>query len=701
MLNRLVVALTLFAATTYAASPDCTIHRDTWGVPHIFGATDADVVFGYGYAQAEDNFPQLEDNYIHAIGRAAEINGEADVAFDVAVRAFEIEKLSKDEYTKAPANMRRLYDAYVAGVNLFISKHPKAPRLLTHIEPWYPLTLYRYMYYLREFFPQTGIAAKDVAVMALAARDNGSNAFAIAPSKTAGGHAMLFLNPHQPFFGLNQFYEAHLKSEHGLNFSGFGKFGLPLPYIGHNASLGWTVTNNYPDIQDLYAESFDDPDHPLVYRYGNGHRTAVAWTSTVGVKTTGGREERTVQLLKTHHGPVVAIRDGKRLAVRLARIEEGGWFEQVYAMLRSQSLAEFKRAVGRLAMAYHNITYADRKGNILYIYSGAIPRRSPRFDWTKPVDGASPATEWQGYFKLSELPQVLNPPAGFTQNCNSSPFLTTSSTPLPSPLPAYATAAEIDTPRAKTARKLLSAAKSITLSDLARLAFDTSVGEAASEVPLILSEWERLRATDANRAEHLREPVEMIRQWNQVSTTDSIAMTLFALAFPRTYKSTPALSGIPRREVLVDDGDWLRMRAVEGVVEQLQRDFGTWRVGWGEVNRLQRINQLDGERPSDARPSLPIAGGNQQLGMIFSFGAQPVEGQKRRYGVQGHSGVAVIEFGDRVRAMSIHNFGESSDPSSSHYFDQAALYARREFKPAWFTTEEVNAHTERVYHPAD
>lgn len=428
-----IALLAVFSAATLSArSYDCRIVRDTYGVPHIFGKTDADVVFGYGYAQAEDNFAQLEDNYVHALGRASEINGEADFAFDIVVRAFEIERLAQAEYQRAPVNVRALYDAYAAGVNLFIEQHPDKPRLLRHVEPTYPLVLYRYMYHLREFLAQTGIADKDIQAAAYAARDSGSNAFAVSPAKSASGHAMLFLNPHQPFFGLNQFHEAHLKSDSGLNFSGFGKFGFPMPYIGHNATLGWTVTNNYPDIQDVYEETFPDTAEPLKYRYGRGYRVAKAWTSSVRVKTPAGVETREVHLEKTHHGPLVT-RDGKRYAIRLARIEEGGWFEQVYAMVRSRSFAEFKRAVSRLSMAYHNITYADRAGNIYYVYSGAIPRRDPRFDWTQAVDGSNPETEWRGYFALADLPQVTNPSSGFTQNCNSSPFFTTSSTPAASP----------------------------------------------------------------------------------------------------------------------------------------------------------------------------------------------------------------------------------------------------------------------------
>ena len=410
-----------------------TIYRDRYGVPHVYGPTDASVVFGLAWAQAEDNFEHLEDNFIRSLGRAAEVHGEAALHEDQIARALEIPRLSREEYERATPRMRTLYDAYAAGLNLFLERRPGVkPRLLQRFEPWYPLALMRFKYYQGEFIGYAGLNPKDLRVAVaetpekLAERPQGSNAWAVAPGRSASGRALLLINPHVSFLGVGQYYEAHVHSEEGWSFSGVGRYGLPLLYMGHNEALGWAHTDDYPDFGDLYLETFDDPARPLSYRYGDGYRTAVQWTEEVRVKTADGVETRRFTFRKTHHGPILSEQEGKPVAVRLAKLEEGGWLDQWYEMNRARSLAELKEALRRGAIPYMNITYADRDGNIFYVYNGAVPRRSTKFDWRRPVDGSDPETEWQGYHAFDELPQLTNTASGFVQNCNSTPFATTS-----------------------------------------------------------------------------------------------------------------------------------------------------------------------------------------------------------------------------------------------------------------------------------
>ncbi|HEX8096517.1 MAG TPA: penicillin acylase family protein, partial [Pyrinomonadaceae bacterium] len=614
-------------------------------------------------------------------------------------------RLAEDEYGHSPPRVRKIYEAYADGLNYFLARNPQVrPRLLTRFEPWFPLALYRFMYHQSEFLLRAGLNPQDVPSAVSGPRaETGSNEWALGPRKSASGRAMLLINPHQPFFGMNQFYEAHLHSDEGLNYSGLTKFGFPLLYMGHNESLGWGLTNNYPDNADVYVENFNDPKNPLRYAYGNGQRAATEWTSIVKIRTAAGLKEREVRFRKTHHGPVVAVKGGKALAVKIAGLEEGGWFEQIYEMCRSRSLKEFRRAVSRLAMAYHNIAYADRDGNIYYVYSGTIPRRSAKFDWTKPVDGSDPETEWKGYHALGELPQVTNPKSGFVQNCNSTPFLTTTEgNPAESDFPKYMTAAEDDTARAQMSRRILSSRATFSFEEWTRAAFDTTVLEANREVPRLVALWENLKQADAARAEKLRDPVAALKEWDRVSTTDSVPMTLFTFWFRRAYPTGSPYVGVKGVRNSADEKEpWAKIRALEEAVGELSNSFGTWRVAWGEVNRLQRVH-TSGEEPfSDARPSLPIAGGASPLGMIFSFNARNAAGQKRFYGRGGDSYVSVVEFGKQVRALSVLVFGESADPSSPHYFDQAPLYAAGKFKPAWFTLEEINAHLESAYHPGE
>ena len=711
---RLVFFLCLLPleGAAFAAAPDpaamarsVTIYRDTFGVPHVYGPSDASVVFGLAYAQAEDNFPLVEDGFIRALGRAAEVHGEGVLRDDQLARALEIPRLAREEHARSAPAMRVLYDAYAAGLNFYLARHPQVkPALLTRIEPWYPLALLRFKYYQGEFLGYAGLRDQDLQVVAdeaPAERPQGSNAWAVSAARSASGHPMLLINPHVPFFGPAPYYEVHVHSDVGWDFSGVGRYGLPLPYMGHNEALGWANTDNYLDTGDLYAETFDDPAHPLAYRYGGGHREAVQWTEEIRVKTAAGVQTRRFTFRKTHHGPILSRHEGKPVAVRLAKLEEGGWLDQVYAMTRARSLAELKAALRQGAIPYMNVTYADRDGNIFYAYNGAVPRRAPKFDWRKPVDGSDPETEWQGYHSFDELPQLTNPPGGFVQNCNSSPFVTAGEGSLdPARFPKYMIGTEPDTPRAQVSRQILSGAGKLTFDDWTRLATDTRVLAAQKEIPEIVAEWERLRAAGAPRAAATAPLVAELRAWDRVSRIDSVPMTLFV----RWFRENERIQETPA----VKDQPWPRVRALEAARKGLEATWGTWRVAWGEVNRLQRVDWSGREPFSDARPSLPVPGAPGWLGIVFNFYPRrddspvPVApGNRRRYGASGNSYVSVVEFGPRVRARSIVYFGQSGDPHSPHYFDQAPLYARGEFKPAWFTLEEIKAHLERAYHPGE
>ncbi len=703
-----------------------TIYRDKWGVPHVYGPTDASVIFGFIYAQAEDNFWQIEDSYIQALGRASEVYGEQSLNADLTNRALEIVSITQAEYSKLSERMKEVCQATADGLNYFLEKNPHVkPRLITRFEPWRLLAFGRFAQYQLFIYRRAGIrdaeirtAVQEIKVSGESGRVGaaesgrageadtkvdlgedviGSNTWAITPSRSASGHAMLFINPHQPFFGSGQWIEGHVHSDSGWNMSGATFPGSPFPALGHNDTMGWSHTVNVPDIIDVWIEKFDDPKNPLNYKYGDGYRTATEWTDSVKIKTDKSVESRAFKFRKTHHGPIMAVRDGNPLTVRMSKFESYGVIEQRYLMSKARNFKEFRQAMARLDVPMFNTMYADREGNIWYLYNGAVPRRDLKYDWLKPVDGSDPGAEWQGYHSMEELPQIFNPPSGWAQNCNATPFLATDESrgnPEASKFPKYMVG-EKDNARSRISRRLLSEKTKFSFDDWAKAAFDTRVIEAETQIPPLVAEWEKLKAADGARAEKTAEAIAALKSWNGVSAIDSVPMTIFTFWF---YTSLQ-----PQAQTMTRSNPYPKVAVLEYVLGDIAKSWGTWKVAWGEINRIQRVHTSGNQEPfSDDRPSLPVAGApGDPVGIVFNFYAPVARGQKRRYGVAGHSFVSVVEFGPKPSALSLLQFGQSADPQSKHYFDQADLYSKRQFKPAWFTLDEIRANLERAYHPGE
>jgi acyl-homoserine lactone acylase PvdQ len=671
-----------------------TIYRDVYGVPHVFGRTDASTVFGFAYAQAEDNFWRIEDNYIRSTGRASEVYGEETLNADRLNHALEIPKLARAEYSRLDAHTRSICDAFAAGLNFYLKRHPEIkPRLLTKIEPWHPLAFIRYNYYQNGFAFDDAIDFRNIqtAEFEREKRDNeGSNGWVIGPSKSATGHAMLFINPHLSFLGPGQVYEGHVHSDSGWNFTGYTRFGFPFPYVGHNENGGWVSTDNSADLVDVYVETFDDPARPLAYKYGKVYRSATEHAEEIRVKTAGGLETRRFTMRRTHHGPIIGSRDGKPLAIRMAKFENDGWLREWYLMTAAKSLAQLKQAIAPLNMLFGNVMYADRQGNTFYLYNGAVPRRNPKFDWKKPVDGSDPETEWLGYHKMDELPQLTNPATGWMQNCNTTPFLLTSAgNPDPKTFPSYMVQ-EGDNLRGEVSRLILSKNAKFTFGDWERAAFDTRVLAADKHLPSLLDSLKKeiSRGSAQRSTQQLRLASDELEKWDHRASTTSIATTLFVLWMEKLEDSRA-------------QDDMAKTIALAEVLKQLESSFGTWQVPWGEMNRLQRPDESKGERFEDSRPSVAVPGVPGGGGSVFTFYSTREKGQKKTYGVAGGTYVSVVEFAPKVKAKSVHVFGSSGDPKNRHFMDQSELYARGQFKPAWLTLADIKANLESSYHPGN
>jgi acyl-homoserine-lactone acylase len=705
-----------------ALAEQVTIHRDKFGVPHVIGETDESVIFGYGYAQAEDYFWQVEDSYILALGRYSEVVGPKGLNSDLLNRAFEIASTSERDFAALDALSQRLYSAFVAGINYYLETHPEVrPRLIRRFEPWHVLAHYRHIA-LEMSFRFTGLSDEHLP------RRNpqiyaatGSNGWVLGPKRTQSGSPLLLANPHMPWFGFMQMHEAHLLCTGGpdgtqWNFTGAGFYGSPVLALGHNDRLGWTLVTNQPDIADVWRVEFDNLDDPLAYKYGDTTKHAEEWQDSVRIRKSWGVETRTFTFRKTHHGPVVALEkespSGEKtmLAAKISGLFEAVPLRQSLQMIKSRSLSDFRGAVANMQILYMNVLYADCDGNSWYVYTGRVPRRNPDFDWSQPVDGSNPATEWLGIHGLDELPQALNPAANFLQNCNSTPFaVTDGENPERESFPRYMIGdADHQTRRALRSLEILRGMSNVSFDDWQAAAFDTEVYWARHELPKFAHELEQLANDDPELAAKVRPYLEHLLAWDARITPESTAATLCHAWYERMYGMRYPGEKIRER---FRDKPAEQLAALVRAAEHLQNLHGSWQVPYAELYRSQRIaniGDLTDVRFKDDGPSLYSLAGHGPMGGVFTQYYTPslqipwVISQRKRYGIVGTSYLAAWEFNkDGVRGASLVPFGANGDPKSPHYFDQAELLSERKMKPELFTKKEVLSGALKSYHPGE
>jgi acyl-homoserine lactone acylase PvdQ len=692
-------------------SENVEIIRDDFGVPHIYGKTDADAVFGLLYAQCEDDFNRVERNYIWATGRLAEVEGEKALYSDLRANLF----MTKDEaimhYENSPEWLKKLCDAFADGVNYYLYSHPEVqPKLLTHFEPWMP------MYFsegsiggdiervstegIKAFYEEKKLLAlsREIHNGEIAPTDNeprGSNGFAISGKLTESGKAMLLINPHTSFFFRG---EVHVVSEEGLNAYGAVTWGQFFVYQGFNEKTGWMHTSTYTDVIDDFVETIVESENGFNYKYGDELRPVETLNVTLKYKDSLGINERSFPMYRTHHGPITHQIDNKWVATAMM------WdpvkaLTQSYTRTKLNGHKEFREMMNIRTNSSNNTVYADAEGNIAYYHGNFIPKRDTSFDYTKPVDGSNPATDWKGLHTVDEAITVINPPNGWIQNCNSTPFTSAAEySPKVEDYPAYMST-NTENFRGVHAIRLLKKAKGLTLDKLIETAYDPYLPAFEILIPGLVSAYDE----SSNKDKSLKEAIDVLRSWNFAVSKESVAMSLSHYYVNMYLRNGNIPENIGFMDAITFAGkkspEKERLDIFKKAVDKLSADFGSWNIPWGEINRYQRINGDIQQAFNDSLPSRPVGMTSSWWGALAAYGARSYEGSKRIYGTRGNSFVAVVEFGDKVKAKTILAGGQSGDPKSPHFDDQTQMYIDVKFKDVAYYKEDVLKRAEKIYHP--
>ncbi|BCA59263.1 penicillin acylase family protein [Sphingomonas sp. HMP6] len=713
--RNLLAATALFVIAAAPAPPEAarvTITRDTWGIAHVVGKSDADAVFGAIYAQAEDDFNRIEANYLTALGRTAEAEGEAAIWADLRQRLYVDPVDLKAKYRQSAPWLQKLMTAWADGLNYYLATHPNVrPKVLTHFEPWMALSFTEgsiggdieriSLNDLAAFYGKTSIAVAAEDAGPVPREPRGSNGIAIAPKNTVNGHALLLINPHTSFYFRS---ELQMTSGEGLNAYGASTWGQFFIYQGFNEKAGWMHTSSGVDNVDEFAEDVVRGAAGVSYRYGKAIRRMRSARVTLAYrKPDGTLGSRSFSTYASHHGPIIAERGGKWIAQGLM------WkpipaLEQSWLRTKATDLASYMKVAERKANSSNDTLFADAKGEIAYLHPQFVPVRDTRFDYAKPVDGADPATDWKGLHSVASLPNAINPGVGYAFNTNNWPWTAAGpDSPKAKDYPRY-----MDTfgenPRGVHADLLLRNAHDFTPERLIAAAYDSYLPAFAELIPPLVKAYDALPTGDPRRAK-LAGPIAELRGWDYRWGADSVATTLGVLWGGKMWREVGSFIqaeqiNVPKY-IATRVSDSRKLDALGEAIEQLTRDFGDWKIGWGQINRFQRLDDSIDAHFDDAKPSIPVPFTSAQWGSLASFGARPYANTKKLYGSSGNSFVAVVEFGPKLRAWAVTAGGESGDPASLHFTDQAERYAAGALRPVYFYPADLAAHVERRYRPGE
>jgi acyl-homoserine-lactone acylase len=687
-----------------------SITRDDWGIAHVHGKTDADAVFGMAYAQAEDDFNRVETNFMTALGRTAEAEGETAIWADLRQKLFIDPVVLKADYAKSPPWLKALMNAWADGLNFYLATHPSVkPKVITRFEPWMALSFSEGsiggdierapLTQLEAFYGRRQLAMTADEKGLLFKEPKGSNGIAIAPKLTAAGHAMLLINPHTSFFFRS---ELQMTSDQGLNAYGAVTWGQFFIYQGFNAKAGWMHTSSGVDSVDEFAETIVEKNGQRFYKYGSELRPLTRQTITVPYRAAdGSMAARTFTVFKTHHGPIVREDGGKWISFALMNRPVAA-LEQSFLRTKAVDYASFMKVAQLKANSSNNTLFADSKGEIAYLHPQFIPLRDDRFDYTKPVDGSDPATDWKGLTPLDKAPHVLNPPNGWVFNTNNWPYTAAGPySPKQADFPKYMDTVG-ETPRGVHAQLVLKDARNLTLGGLIDKAYDPYLTAFARLVPTLVAAYDATPDSDPLKAK-VAEQVAALKawdlKWSAKSTQTSLAVFWGEAMWAKAAPAAKA-RGLNTYDYMADTLNPAdKLAALAKASDRLTADFGSWKTPWGQINRFQRNDGSIVQTFDDSKPSIPVPFTSAQWGSLASFGAKRYPGTKKYYGTLGNSFVAVVEFGDRVRARAVSAGGESGDPASPHFNDQALRYAAGNLRDVYFYPEDIKKHAVKTYRP--
>lgn len=668
---------------------DVNIYRDTWGVPHIFGEKDRDTAYGLAYAHAEDDFKTIQDILLSLRGKLATVYGKDGAPNDYIVQLLRIWEVVESHYEYDLAkNVRSICESYADGLNHYAVLHPNEV-----VRGLFPVSgkdivagfVHRtpLMFGLDRVLEKLTSSEKpdfafDYKTIKSGPFDQallGSNVVAVAPSRSADGYTRIAINSHQPWTGPVAWYEAHLHSEEGWNMNG-GLFpGSPVIFVGHNENIGWSHTVNSPDLIDVYELEIHPEDKNRYYIHGSWEELEVR-EARITVKLWGPFKWTIKrETLWSVQGPVIRNPHGT-YAVRFSGYGEIRQVEQWFRMNKSRNLEDFGEAMSMLALPMFNTIYADKNGNLYYVYNALLPiRGSGNYDWKGIVPGNTAYTMWREYFPFDELPQVVNPESGFLQNCNSTPFLATNGNDNPdkSFYPQNLGIELFQTNRALRVHETFGSDKSITREEFYQYKFDTKY----SRQSVMAVNLKKFLTEASSKDPDINKALELLRNWDLDTDSSSTATHLAIRAIRPQFN--PAKYEYDAEKI---------MDRLKKAVSWLNENFGRLDVKWGDIQRLQR-----------GKTDLSLSGGPDILRAVYSK-----EKDDKYVGIAGDCFYEIVEWDSdgNVSAKSIHQFGTATqDTSSIHYDDQAQLFARHQMKPVWMKLEDIKLNLERSYRPGE